>query len=128
MPRKPWVTSNPVLAPFSSSSALVPTVVPWQKKRDVARRHARIDQFFDAVQNRLKRFFGRRRNFRDGDFAAVFVEENKIRKRAPGVYGNSILRHSPFRLPLKILGFNLATRVVDAIAIQDPTDSITING
>ena len=70
------------------------------KKRNVARRHALIDQFFDAVQDRLKRFFRRRRNFRDGDLARVFVKKNKIGKRSAGVYGNSILGHSLFRLPL----------------------------
>ena len=32
MPRNPSVTSRPVTAPFSSSRALVPTVVPWEKK------------------------------------------------------------------------------------------------
>src|ERR1051325_1251684 len=32
MPRNPSVTSRPVRAPFSSSSAFVPTVVPWEKK------------------------------------------------------------------------------------------------
>src|ERR1700686_4737757 len=32
MPRKPSVTRRPVLTPLPSRSALVPTVVPWQKK------------------------------------------------------------------------------------------------
>jgi hypothetical protein len=76
MPRKPWVTSRPVLAPFSSSSALVPTVVPWQKNE---MSPAETPWSVSSL---------------------IFVEKHEIGKRAAGIHGNSILGHGLNRLAL----------------------------
>ena len=72
---------------------MVPTVVPWQKKEMSLRCRALIDELFDAVQYRLKRFLRSRRDLGDADLAGVFVEENKIGECSSGVDCDSILGH-----------------------------------